>query len=89
MLGPECCTRSVCRQVASGQISMRDCRVEEVSHITDSDEDSDTPPQTADLTIGLFPSHQSPTYLIMANKGEKVGARHCGGSRCVRCVAVA
>ena len=51
---------------------MRDCRVEEVSHITDSDEDSDTPPQTADLTIGVFPSHQSPTYFIMANKGDKV-----------------
>ncbi|XP_043192150.1 pleckstrin homology domain-containing family H member 1-like isoform X2 [Amphibalanus amphitrite] len=57
--------------VASGQINMRDCRVEEVSHITDSDEDSDTPPQTADLTVGVFPSHQSPTYFIMANKGDK------------------
>ncbi|XP_037073458.1 pleckstrin homology domain-containing family H member 1-like [Pollicipes pollicipes] len=57
--------------VASGQINMRDCRVEEVSHITDSDDDSDTPPQAADLTVGVFPSHQSPTYFIMANKGDK------------------
>ena len=57
---------------------MRDCRVEEVSHITDSDEDSDTPPQTADLTIGVFPSHQSPTYFIMANKGDKVGGEGPG-----------
>ncbi|KAF0289062.1 uncharacterized protein FJT64_012623 [Amphibalanus amphitrite] len=61
--------------VASGQINMRDCRVEEVSHITDSDEDSDTPPQTADLTVGVFPSHQSPTYFIMANKGDKASHR--------------
>ncbi|XP_066982425.1 uncharacterized protein CG43867 isoform X7 [Macrobrachium rosenbergii] len=56
-----------------GQINMRDARVEEVEKVSDSEgeevADDDTPKE--DLTIGIFPSHQGPTYLIMPNKQEK------------------
>ncbi|XP_076065828.1 uncharacterized protein CG43867 isoform X3 [Oratosquilla oratoria] len=56
-----------------GQINMRDARVEEVERVSDSEEeeagDDDTPHE--DLTIGIFPSHQGPTYLIMPSKQEK------------------
>lgn len=53
---------------------MRDARVEEVEKVSDS-EGEDTVEEDAtreDLTIGIFPSHQGPTYLIMPNKQEKV-----------------
>lgn len=50
---------------------MRDCRVETVDHVSDSDSeerDSNQPP-----TIALHPSHQGPpTYLLMSSKQEKV-----------------
>jgi len=56
---------------AFGQINMRDCRVETVDHVSDSDNeerDSNQPP-----TIALHPSHQGPpTYLLMSSKQEKV-----------------
>lgn len=49
---------------------MRDCRVETVDHVSDSDgeeRDSNQPP-----TIVLHPSHQGPsTYLLMSSKQEK------------------
>ncbi|XP_069939219.1 uncharacterized protein CG43867 [Cherax quadricarinatus] len=55
------------------QINMRDARVEEVEKVSDSEgeeaAEDDTPRE--DLTIGIFPSHQGPTYLIMPNKQEK------------------
>ncbi|KAL4098215.1 hypothetical protein QTP88_022860 [Uroleucon formosanum] len=55
---------------AFGQINMRDCRVETVDHVSDSDgeeRDSNQPP-----TIALHPSHQGPpTYLLMSSKQEK------------------
>nr|CAD7396662.1 unnamed protein product [Timema cristinae] len=55
-----------------GQINMRDARVEEVDHVSDSDgEDRESDGQTTELTIGIFPTHQGPTYLLMANKQEK------------------
>lgn len=58
-------------QSAFGQINMRDCRVETVDHVSDSDSeerDSNQPP-----TIALHPSHQGPpTYLLMSSKQEKV-----------------
>lgn len=53
---------------------MRDARVEEVEKVSDS-EGEDPAEEDAtreDLTIGIFPSHQGPTYLIMPNKQEKV-----------------
>ncbi|KAG0727576.1 hypothetical protein GWK47_034334 [Chionoecetes opilio] len=55
------------------QINMRDARVEEVEKVSDS-EGEDTVEEDAtrvDLTIGIFPSHQGPTYLIIPNKQEK------------------
>lgn len=49
---------------------MRDSKVQEVDHVSDSDsEERDSDPQ---LTIGIFPSHQPPTYLLMPNKQDKV-----------------
>ncbi|XP_050441281.1 uncharacterized protein CG43867 isoform X2 [Adelges cooleyi] len=55
---------------AFGQINMRDCRVETVDHVSDSDSeerDANQPP-----TIALHPSHQGPpTYLLMSSKQEK------------------
>lgn len=48
--------------------------MEEVEKVSDSEgddpADDDTPKE--DLTIGIFPSHQGPTYLIMPNKQDKV-----------------
>ncbi|XP_067011816.2 uncharacterized protein CG43867 [Anabrus simplex] len=55
-----------------GQINMRDARVEEVDHVSDSDsEDREADGTYTDLTIGIFPTHQGPTYLLMPNKQEK------------------
>ncbi|KFM68544.1 hypothetical protein X975_15175, partial [Stegodyphus mimosarum] len=44
-----------------GQINMRDARVEEVLHVSDSDEDDDDSMTKAEYTIGIFPNHQGPT----------------------------
>ncbi|XP_059480674.1 uncharacterized protein CG43867 isoform X5 [Neocloeon triangulifer] len=59
-----------------GQINMRDARVEEVDHVSDSDSSEEHDGErinlhTADLTIALHPSHQGPTYLIMPAKQDK------------------
>lgn len=51
---------------------MRDARVEEVDHVSDSDSeerDPDGPPP--ELTVGIFPTHQGPTYLLFPGKQEK------------------
>ncbi|GFY52781.1 uncharacterized protein CG43867 [Trichonephila inaurata madagascariensis] len=54
-----------------GQINMRDARVEEVLHVSDSDdEDPDDSMAKSEYTIGIFPNHQGPTYLIMPGKQE-------------------
>uniref|UniRef100_A0A0K8SBX6 Pleckstrin y domain-containing family H member 1 n=4 Tax=Lygus hesperus TaxID=30085 RepID=A0A0K8SBX6_LYGHE len=54
---------------AVGQINMRDARVQQVEHVSDSDsEDRDS--DLAQLTIGIFPNHQPPTYLLMPSKQE-------------------
>lgn len=46
---------------------MRDARVEEVEHMSDSDsEERDT--EHPDLTIGIFPTNQGPTYLLCTGK---------------------
>ncbi|XP_060531938.1 uncharacterized protein CG43867 isoform X3 [Cylas formicarius] len=53
-----------------GQINMREARVEEVEHLSDSDSeerDSEQP----DLTIGIFPNNSGPTYLLCPGKQEK------------------
>ncbi|KAJ4445671.1 hypothetical protein ANN_12355, partial [Periplaneta americana] len=55
-----------------GQINMRDARVEEVDHVSDSDsEDREGDGHMTELTIGIFPTHQGPTYLLMPSKQEK------------------
>ncbi|KDR17120.1 hypothetical protein L798_08377, partial [Zootermopsis nevadensis] len=55
-----------------GQINMRDARVEEVDHVSDSDsEDREGDGHNTELTIGIFPTHQGPTYLLMPSKQEK------------------
>ncbi|CAN7994750.1 unnamed protein product, partial [Ixodes pacificus] len=56
-----------------GQISMREVRVEEVVHVSDSDEEGsgrEGPVVRSEYTVGIFPPHQSPTYLLMASKQE-------------------
>lgn len=57
---------------------MRDARVEELEHVSDSDseeaESSSSPTATArsaNLTVGIFPPHEDPTYLLLANKQER------------------
>ena len=55
---------------------MRDARVEEVEHVSDSDsEEAEGSPVTgggcAHLTVGIFPANQDPTYLLLSNKQEK------------------
>lgn len=52
---------------------MRDARVEEVEHVSDSDsEEHEDPAQNqARLTIAIYPAHQGPTYLILPGKQER------------------
>ena len=59
-----------------GQINMRDTRVEEVEHISDSDseENSQTVEKSAlQPTLGIFPNHvhQGPTYLIFPSRADQ------------------
>nr|XP_036232863.1 uncharacterized protein CG43867 isoform X5 [Bactrocera oleae] len=56
-----------------GQINMRDARVEEVEHVSDSDsEEREDPTQSqARLTVAIYPAHQGPTYLILPGKQER------------------
>jgi hypothetical protein len=63
--------------MASGQVNMRDARVEDVDHVSDSDNDDKDESGHGDVssdafTVGIFPSHQSPIYLHLATKQEKV-----------------
>lgn len=55
---------------------MRDARVEELEHVSDSDSEeaecnSMATARSANLTVGIFPPHEDPTYLLLANKQEK------------------
>ncbi|XP_055915624.1 uncharacterized protein CG43867 isoform X10 [Eupeodes corollae] len=56
-----------------GQINMRDARVEEVEHVSDSDseEREDAAQSQARLTVSIYPAHQGPTYLILPGKQER------------------
>nr|NP_001259106.1 uncharacterized protein Dmel_CG43867, isoform H [Drosophila melanogaster]AGB94952.1 uncharacterized protein Dmel_CG43867, isoform H [Drosophila melanogaster] len=56
-----------------GQINMRDARVEEVEHVSDSDseEREDAAQDQARLTVAIYPAHQGPTYLILSGKPER------------------
>lgn len=54
-----------------GQINMRDAQVEEVVHISDSDEeDQDENVSRSEYTVAIYPNHQGPTYLLLSNKQE-------------------
>lgn len=46
---------------------MRDARVEEIEHLSDSDSEERDPEQP-DFTIGIFPTNQAPTYLAIPGK---------------------
>jgi hypothetical protein len=66
---------------------MRDARVEDVDHVSDSDNDdkdegSPTSLEDNALTIGIFPSHQSPVYLHMSTKQDKVCFRFLRQGQC-------
>lgn len=52
---------------------MRDARVEEVEHVSDSDseEREELGQSQAHLTIAIYPAHQGPTYLILPGKQER------------------
>ena len=54
---------------------MRDTRIEELDKMSDSEgeENPESDAQRAEVTIGLYPAQQAPTYLIFPNKQEKVG----------------
>lgn len=54
-------------QAPAGQINMRDARVEEVEHLSDSDSEEKESEQP-DLTVGIFPTNQGPTYLLCPGK---------------------
>ncbi|XP_016949426.1 uncharacterized protein CG43867 isoform X4 [Drosophila biarmipes] len=56
-----------------GQINMRDARVEEVEHVSDSDseEREDAAQDQARLTVAIYPAHQGPTYLILSGKPDR------------------
>ncbi|XP_046432100.1 uncharacterized protein CG43867 isoform X4 [Neodiprion fabricii] len=54
-----------------GQINMRDARVEEVEHVSDSDSEERDAECPHERTIGIFPTHQGPTYLLISHKHEK------------------
>ncbi|XP_014468539.1 PREDICTED: uncharacterized protein CG43867 isoform X5 [Dinoponera quadriceps] len=54
-----------------GQINMRDARVEEVEHVSDSDSEERDAECPHERTIGIFPTHQGPTYLLMPHKQDK------------------
>ncbi|XP_060819023.1 uncharacterized protein CG43867 isoform X6 [Bombus pascuorum] len=54
-----------------GQINMRDARVEEVEHVSDSDSEERDAEGPHERTIGIFPTHQGPTYLLMPHKQDK------------------
>ncbi|XP_038119888.1 uncharacterized protein CG43867 isoform X4 [Culex quinquefasciatus] len=58
-----------------GQINMRDARVDEVEHVSDSDseEREDQAQSQARLTVAIYPQHQGvgPTYLILPGKQER------------------
>lgn len=63
--------------MAAGQINMRDARVDDVDHVSDSDNDEKEEPGPNNgasdaFTVGVFPTHQSPIYLHFASKQEKV-----------------
>ncbi|XP_041981680.1 uncharacterized protein CG43867 isoform X2 [Aricia agestis] len=61
-------------QNPSGQINMRDARVEDVEHASDSDSEERADDAARHLTVAIYPQHQAsagPTYLLFENKADK------------------
>ncbi|VVC98192.1 unnamed protein product [Leptidea sinapis] len=54
----------------TGQINMRDARVEDVEHVSDSDSEEKND-DGRHLTVAIYPQHQGPTYLLLESKAEK------------------
>ncbi|XP_068631994.1 uncharacterized protein CG43867-like [Battus philenor] len=61
-------------QNPTGQINMRDARVEDVEHTSDSDSEEKNDDARSHLTVAIYPQHQvtaGPTYLLFESKGDK------------------
>lgn len=62
-------------QFPLGQLRVREARVEEVDRSCDSDEDYEAGGRgflSSHFTIVVHPKEQSPTYLLVGTKQEKV-----------------
>nr|XP_032518579.1 uncharacterized protein CG43867 isoform X4 [Danaus plexippus plexippus] len=60
-------------QNPTGQINMRDARVEDVEHVSDSDSEEKND-DGRNLTVAIYPQHQltgGPTYLLFESKSDK------------------
>ncbi|XP_045451931.1 uncharacterized protein CG43867 [Melitaea cinxia] len=60
-------------QNPTGQINMRDARVEDVEHVSDSDSEEKAD-DGRNLTVAIYPQHQvtgGPTYLLFECKADK------------------
>ncbi|XP_045773817.1 uncharacterized protein CG43867 isoform X3 [Maniola jurtina] len=60
-------------QNPTGQINMRDARVEDVEHVSDSDSEEKND-DGRNLTVAIYPQHQvtgGPTYLLFESKADK------------------
>ncbi|XP_037293326.1 uncharacterized protein CG43867 isoform X4 [Manduca sexta] len=61
-------------QNPTGQINMRDARVEDVEHVSDSDSEEKNDDARNHLTVAIYPQHQvtgGPTYLLFECKADK------------------
>ncbi|XP_013162185.1 PREDICTED: uncharacterized protein CG43867 isoform X3 [Papilio xuthus] len=61
-------------QNPTGQINMRDARVEDVEHTSDSDSEEKNDDARSHLTVAIYPQHQvtaGPTYLLFESKADK------------------
>jgi len=65
-------------QSAAEQINMVHCRVEEVDRSSDSDVDSPEEDSSSDrYTLALWPATDSPTYLLLSSRQNKVRIWFC------------
>ncbi|KAM3962046.1 LOW QUALITY PROTEIN: uncharacterized protein CG43867 [Aphomia sociella] len=60
-------------QNPTGQINMRDARVEDVEHVSDSDSEEKNDDARNHLTVAIYPQHVAggPTYLLFESKADK------------------
>lgn len=55
---------------------MKEAKVEQVEHVSDSDSDEKENEKSERYTIGIFPASQPPTYLLTSSKQEMVTVWH-------------